>query len=275
MQKFSKAARAAGKTIAFVPTMGHLHTGHLSLIEIAKKQGDLVVVSIFVNPMQFSAGEDYKNYPRTLLPDFRLLKQSGVDIVFCPSVHEMYSKLFQTSISVRHLSRPLCGRYRAGHFAGVATVVLKLFNIVNPHVAIFGEKDYQQQLVVKKMVEDLNLKIKVLTGKTVRESGGLAMSSRNRYLNLEEKEAAAALFQALQLGAKLIKAGERRPKAVVQALRRFLRKKNRLKVQYLEILNADDLTIITKICSRVIIALAVFIGKTRLIDNLVLDIRGG
>jgi len=275
MQKFSRAARAAGKTIALVPTMGNLHAGHLSLIKIAKNKCDLVVVSVFVNPAQFGPGEDYKKYPRTLPADFKLLRASGVDIVFCPSARQMYSESFQTSVNIRCLSPRLCGIYRPGHFAGVATVVLKLFNIVNPHVAVFGEKDYQQQLVIKKMVEDLNYDIKILTGKTIREEGGLALSSRNRYLNREEKKAAATIFQTLQLGARLIKRGERRPGVVLQALRSFLRKQSRLKVQYLEILNADDLTVITKLCTRVLIALAVFVGKTRLIDNIVLDIRGG
>lgn len=275
IQELVRAAKRKGKVIGLVPTMGFLHEGHLSLVDIAKKQCDLIVVSIFVNPTQFGPNEDFKKYPRNLKRDLKLLGQRGVDIVFYPSAQEMYPDGFKTEVAVEGLTEKLCGISRPGHFAGVTTVVLKLFNAVMPDIAVFGEKDYQQQLVIKKMVADLNLDIKVLTGKIVRDASGLAMSSRNRYLSAKGRELAAQLNQTLLLGKWLIRKGEKNPRRLRSKLVAALRKSKKIKLEYLEVLNADNLDGATKLKGRILIALAVRIAGTRLIDNIVVSAGSG
>jgi len=234
MKNYSNKWHLQGEKIVFVPTMGFLHEGHLSLVRMGRKLGTKLVVSIFVNPIQFGPSEDFKEYPRDLERDFSLLEKEGVDVVFCPSQEEMYPPEFQTYVEVTELSKPLCGAYRPGHFRGVATVVLKLFNIVKPHIAIFGEKDYQQLQVIKRMVKDLNLDIEIIGHPIVREKDGLAMSSRNVYLSPEERNSALSLFKALNLAEKLIKQGENKVSNLQEKLKNFIESHPFTKVQYIE-----------------------------------------
>jgi len=268
MQAVSMALKRQGKTIGFVPTMGYLHQGHLSLVRRARKISDIVVVSIFVNPAQFGPKEDLNRYPRDLKGDLAQLKPLGVDYVFFPSVKDMYPEGYQTFVEVEKLSQGLCGDFRPGHFRGVATVVAKLFNIVHPDVAVFGEKDYQQLKVIEQMTKDLNFRIKIIGAKTIREKDGLAMSSRNSYLSKEEREQARALSQALFLAREQVKAGERHADKLIQTARRMLEKIPKLRIEYIEIRDSEKLEpvkIIDKPCQML---MAVWIGKTRLIDNL-------
>ena len=274
INKLSRAAKRKGKVVGLVPTMGFLHEGHLALVDIAKKKCDLVVVSIFVNPTQFGPSEDLKKYPRSLSRDLKLLRARGVDLVFCPSAKEMYPAGFKTEVAVSDLTEKLCGISRPGHFAGVTTIVLKLFNAVMPDLAVFGEKDYQQQLIIKKMVYDLNRDVKILTGKTVREASGLAMSSRNRYLSVKDRELATQLYQTLLLGRRLMRKGEKNQRRLRNKLVAAL-KSNKIKLEYLEVLNADNLEALTKLRGRILIALAARIAGTRLIDNIVLNVGSG
>jgi pantoate--beta-alanine ligase len=271
MQKFSKRVRAAGLRLGLVPTMGFLHAGHLSLVAKARKLCDVVVVSIFVNPTQFGAGEDFKKYPRDLPRDLKLLRQTGVAAVFYPSATEVYPPDFQTEVKVKALSANLCGLSRPAHFAGVATVVLKLFNIVRPDVAVFGQKDYQQLLVIKKMVADLNLGVKIMAGSIIREKNGLAMSSRNRYLGVADRHWAAKLYAALIYGKKLIKRGERGVAQLKKQILHRLRQDKKIKIEYLEVLNAANLDPLAKIRGKVLIALAVRLAGVRLIDNIIVE----
>ncbi|MBU0687804.1 MAG: pantoate--beta-alanine ligase [Candidatus Margulisbacteria bacterium] len=271
MIKYAKAVQKKGKVIGLVPTMGFLHAGHLSLIDIAKRSCDIVVVSIFVNPTQFGPKEDFKKYPRNLARDLKLLRRMGVDIVFCPSAQEMYPKGFQTKITVPKLAKKLCGISRPHHFAGVVTVVLKLFNIVLPDIAVFGEKDYQQQLIIKQMAVDLNLDVKILTGKIVRERNGLAMSSRNKYLSNLNQERAARLYAALSFGKKLAEQGEKSPEHLRRSILAHLKGKQ-INIEYCEVLNADTLESLPRLKGKVLIALAARIDGVRLIDNIVVSL---
>ena len=276
MQSKSRQIRCEGKTIGFVPTMGYLHEGHLSLIRIARKRADVVVVSIFVNPTQFGPNEDYDRYPRDFERDRKLCEKEGVDIIFAPSVEEMYPPddlKNRTYVDIDgKMTKVLCGKYRPGHFRGVMTVVAKLFNIVQPDFAVFGQKDGQQLAVIRKMVKDLNFPIEIVAGPTVREPDGLAMSSRNEYLSPEERKVAPAIYKALVLGKTMIENGERDAKKVVAAVREFLENSGPFKVQYVEIVDADTMEILDQICGRVMIATAVFLGNTRLIDNVVVEV---
>ena len=276
MQSKSRQIRREGKTIGFVPTMGYLHEGHLSLIRIARKRADVVVVSIFVNPTQFGPNEDYDRYPRDFERDRKLCEKEGVDIIFAPSVEEMYPPddlKNRTYVDIDgEMTKVLCGKYRPGHFRGVMTVVAKLFNIVQPDFAVFGQKDGQQLAVIRKMVKDLNFPIEIVAGPTVREPDGLAMSSRNEYLSPEERKVAPAIYKALVLGKTMIENGERDAKKVVAAVREFLENSGPFKVQYVEIVDADTMEILDKIRGRVMIATAVFLGNTRLIDNVVVEV---
>ncbi len=267
MQRKSKELKSQGKKIGFVPTMGYLHAGHLSLVNLAKRHSDVVVVSIFVNPLQFGPREDYVVYPRDLERDLKLLEKEAIDIVFVPSKEEMYPSDFQTYVEVTELTKGLCGVCRPGHFKGVTTVVLKLFNIVKPDIAIFGEKDYQQLKVVQKMVKDLNLDIEIISHPTVREEDGLAMSSRNTYLSEEERRSALALYQSLKLAERLIIGGEREPERIKGLVKEYIEKFPYNKVQYVEIVDSENLKPVERIEGEVLIALAVFVGTTRLIDN--------
>lgn len=271
MKSISEAFRGRGNIISFVPTMGYLHDGHLSLVEIAKEKGDVCVVSIFVNPIQFGPGEDYHRYPRDVDRDERLLNQRGCDILFYPSVEEMYPKGFLTRVRVEKLSEILCGSFRPGHFEGVTTVVLKLFNIVKPHIAVFGEKDYQQLVIIKRMVKDLNLDIEVIPGEIVREKDGLAMSSRNVYLGPVEREQATCLFRSMLLAQDMVKGGIRDTRAIVEAVEGFIKRFDRASIEYVKIVDPETLEEVKEIQGRARILLAVHFGDARLIDNMELN----
>lgn len=269
MQKISEEKRKEGKIIGFVPTMGALHEGHLELIREARKKSDFLVVSIFVNPIQFGPKEDYKEYPRDEKGDIEKCEKEGVDIIFMPDVEDMYEKNFSTYVEVKNLTKTLCGKYRPGHFKGVTTVVTKLFNIVKPHLAFFGWKDAQQLLVIKKMVKDLNFDIEIIGIETVREKDGLAMSSRNFYLNEKERKEASYLYKALLYGKELIEKGERDARKVKEEIKKFInRNAPKGKIQYVEIVDIENLKPLRKIKGEIMIALAVFFGKARLIDNI-------
>jgi pantoate--beta-alanine ligase len=271
MQKASRKIRQNGGSIGFVPTMGALHRGHLSLIRRARKDNNIVVVSIFVNPAQFGAGEDFKKYPRALRQDAALCKKEGVDLIFYPSLKAMYPAGHKTHVNVQHLSDRLCGKFRPGHFRGVTTVVKKLFNIVHPDVAYFGQKDAQQAVIIKKMVRDLNMPLEIKVLPTVREKSGLAMSSRNKYLGQEEKKDAAVLYKALNLVSRLIKRGNRNYQSIIQKARAVISQKKNISLQYISIVNLEDLLPVKKTRGKVLIALAAHIGKVRLIDNIIIN----
>jgi len=271
MQSFSKAMHRKGKTIGFVPTMGALHQGHLSLIRRARQDNDKVVVSIFVNPIQFGPQEDYKRYPRNLGRDARLCRSAGVDVIFYPDVTQMYPDSYKTYVCVVDLSDVLCERFRPGHFKGVVTVVTKLFNIVSPDFAYFGQKDAQQAIIIRKMVEDLNLPMKIKIMPTLREKDGLALSSRNIYLNQDERREACVLYEALRLARKLIKRGNKNSLDIIGKTRQLINQKKSARLQYISIVDLKDLRPVGKIKDRVLIALAVWIGKTRLIDNIIVN----
>lgn len=265
----SRAAKASGKRVALVPTMGCLHEGHLVLVRRARELADFVVVSIFVNPTQFGPGEDFDRYPRALERDRELLRAEGVDLVFAPPVGEMYPAGFQTYVAVESLSKPLCGARRPGHFRGVATVVAKLFCAVEPDVAVFGEKDYQQLQVIRRMAADLDLSVAVEGVPTVREPDGLAMSSRNTYLSAEERRSALGLSRALARAQELVDAGEVRPSALEASARAVLEEAG-LRIDYAEVRHPETLEPMKSAAPRALLALAAFAGTTRLIDNRVL-----
>jgi pantoate--beta-alanine ligase len=267
------AARDAARTIGFVPTMGALHEGHTSLIDRCAKNGDFVVVSIFVNPTQFGPSEDLAKYPRPLKADLKICRDHGVDVVFVPDAREMYNSETLAWVNVEELSRPLCGRLRPGHFRGVATVCAKLFNIVAPDVAYFGQKDAQQVAVIKRMVTDLNFPLKIVVCPTVRAAGGLAMSSRNQYLSPHQKKDATCIYRSLQAARKMINAGVTNPKTITAQMRKILSTAGSLSIDYVSIVDADTLDDLHQIAGRVLIAVAVRIGSTRLIDNILVDAR--
>ena len=272
MQSLSQRIREEGKTISFVPTMGYLHQGHLSLIRQARKDGQVLIVSIFVNPTQFGAGEDYSRYPRDLERDKKLAEQEGVDILFVPSSKEMYPQGYHTFIEVEKLSAPLCGRSRPGHFRGVVTIVAKLFNIVSPHIAYFGQKDAQQALLIKRVVNDLNMDIEIKVLPIVREKDGLALSSRNEYLNPEERRAALVLYKSLQEAQRRLDSGERDSRKIIQRMEEIIKREKLARIDYVSIVDGETLEDRGRIGGKTLIALAVWIGKTRLIDNLALEV---
>jgi len=261
--------RKGKKIIGLVPTMGYLHEGHLCLIRRAKKECDEVVVSIFVNPTQFGPAEDYRTYPRDLERDKKLSYKEGVDVIFSPSVEEIYPQNFSTFVNVEgRLSSILEAASRPSHFKGVATVVTKLFNITSPDYAYFGEKDYQQALIVKKMVEDLNMDVKIVTLPTVREKDGLAVSSRNSYFNEREREAAAILYSSLKKAREWILGGEKDSSQIILKMEKLIEKEPLAKIDYIAIISPDNMEEVRNIEGEVLIALAVNIGKVRLIDNM-------
>ena len=267
IKKTVDGIKKSHNTIGFVPTMGFLHKGHMSLISEAKKDCDKVVVSIFVNPIQFGRGEDFKAYPRKTDSDLLKCKKAGVDIVFLPEQKEMYSEGFQSYVNVPKLSNHLCGISRPGHFAGVATAVLKLLNIVKPEKAYFGEKDYQQLIIIKRMVSDLDLDVRIVNMPIIREKDGLAMSSRNKYLGNIQRKKANILFRALEKGENMVKKGEKNPEKIISVLKKMILSEKTGKIDYINICNPHTLENLDKISSDVLIALAVKIGKARLIDN--------
>ncbi len=265
-------ARGAGKSVGFVPTLGGMHEGHFSLIKAAREACDFVVVSIFVNPTQFGPGEDLASYPRTPEADLRTCEQLGVDAVFVPAAEVMYGSGCLTEVSVRQLSETLCGARRAGHFTGVCTVVAKLFNIVTADKAFFGAKDYQQCVVVRRMVRDLNFPIEIVVCPTVRESDGLAMSTRNAYLTDAQRTQGTALYEALQMGADLIRTSHPPAREVVAAIRDYLSAHaSEGQIEYVQIVDPDLLCDVETTDAPVLIALAVRIGSARLIDNTLVD----
>lgn len=268
-----KKVRRSGKSIGFVPTMGYLHEGHLSLVKRAREENDLVVVSIFVNPTQFGPHEDFESYPRNLDRDSKLVESFGGDIVFSPSVSEMYPKKSSTYVEVEgNIVKELCGASRPGHFKGVTTVVTKLFNIVTPDRAYFGQKDAQQVAVIEQMVRDLCLEIEIVPCPIVREKDGLAMSSRNIYLNEKERRAATVLFESLSKAEEIVRKGGRSPFEVSKFILNIIASESLCQIDYIEIVNSQTLEPIEEIKGNILIALAVKIGSTRLIDNLRLEI---
>ncbi len=267
------AARAAGHRIGFVPTMGALHAGHAELVRVAKRQSNYVVVSVFVNPTQFGPTEDFAKYPRTLDDDRRISADAGGDLIFAPTAAEMYPPNAVTFVEVAGLDRVLCGPRRPGHFRGVATVVLKLFNIVRPDVAVFGAKDAQQSIILRKMVADLNLPVEIQVAPTVREADGLAMSSRNRYLSATERANAPRIFFALYQLRDRVQAGETDVAKLEAQLLAAVTAIPGARVDYANILDAEILTPLGRLDRPALAAVAVFLGTTRLIDNVVLSPR--
>ena len=270
---WSRKLRREGVRIGFVPTMGALHDGHRSLIRSARLACDAVVVSIFVNPMQFGPLEDFDRYPRPLATDLRLCGQEGADAVFVPRARDLYPPEFETAVSVQRLTRRFEGLSRPGHFGGVTTVVAKLLHIVRPEQAFFGQKDYQQAVVVERLVADLNLETTIVVRPTVREADGLALSSRNRFLSQDEREAATVLYSALTAGRDVIRAGERSAKKVEAAMTRLIRKEPLARIDYLAVVHPATLDEVRAVQGRVALLLAVWIGETRLLDNMVVSAR--
>lgn len=271
MQRISLAHKRKGKTIGFVPTMGFLHEGHLSLVKKASRLCDVIVVSIFVNPTQFGPNEDFNRYPRDLKGDLAKLKSVDVDYVFFPSAREMYPEGYQSYVEVEKISKGLCGDFRPGHFRGVATVVAKLFNIVLPDIAIFGEKDFQQLKVIERMVKDLNFPLKVISGRTVRERDGLAMSSRNSYLSAEERNQALCLSRALYAVREKVREGERDVDALVNLARGMIERSSLARIEYIEIRDSETLEPVESMDRASQMLIAVWFGNTRLIDNIWLN----
>ncbi|OPY78606.1 MAG: Pantothenate synthetase [Syntrophorhabdus sp. PtaU1.Bin153] len=259
------------RRIAFVPTMGYLHEGHLALVRKARELADVVVASIFINPTQFGPQEDLAKYPRDFDRDARLLEQEKTDIVFYPESKEMYPKGYSTYVQVRELQNHLCGKSRVGHFVGVATVVAKLFNIVKPHFAVFGQKDYQQLKVIERMVRDLNMDLEIVAYPTVREKDGLAMSSRNTYLNPEEREKALLIYGAMTKVESLVQGGERDASKLREAAEQILTSRDGVAVEYVSIADTDTLEEVGQVEHKALLAIACHVGKTRLIDNTILE----
>ena len=268
------AARRAGRRIGFVPTMGALHAGHISLVAAARRDGTLVVVSIFVNPTQFGPHEDFGRYPRDVAGDLQKCVGAGVDLVFMPAVADMYPAGAATIVHVARLTDTLCGPCRPGHFDGVATVVAKLFNIVQPDVAYFGEKDAQQLAVIRRMVRDLDLPIEIVGCPTLREPDGLAMSSRNAMLSADERRRALALYRSLCAARERIQGGETSPDTVVEQMRGIVAEADPARIDYLSVVDPETMQPVERIAGAVIVAAAVRIGGTRLIDNLRVDPGG-
>ena len=270
MQRWADAARAAGQRIGFVPTMGYLHAGHISLVHEARKRCDVVVASIFVNPLQFGANEDLSRYPRDIERDTRLLSEAATDVLFLPDAASIYPEGFQTTVTVANVTRGLCGASRPTHFAGVTTVVTKLFHLVKPHVAVFGQKDYQQLVAIRRMVADLAMDIEIVGGPIVREADGLAMSSRNAYLSPPERRAALCLSRALAAAQAKLAAGERNASKLLAAARAQIGAEPLARLDYANLVDADTMDDVEMIGDAALLALAVFVGKTRLIDNRIL-----
>lgn len=270
VKKIVNQVHKKGKKIGFVPTMGYLHKGHLSLVRIARRSSDFVIVSIFVNPMQFGPNEDFARYPRDLKMDITLLKREKVDLLFLPTIKEMYPEGYRTYVEVMGLSEVLCGRFRPEHFKGVTTVVLKLFNIVKPNVAVFGNKDFQQGVIIEKMVKDLNLDVRIIRAPIIREDDGLAMSSRNTYLSQVERENATVLYTALKWARNAYyKENMRSPQFVIHQMQKMIEEKGG-RIDYIAIVDTKNLEPAQFLNKGNLVALAVFFGNTRLIDNIII-----
>lgn len=272
MRKYSLHLKHKHRIIGFVPTMGFLHQGHLSLVRKANEECDVTAVSIFVNPIQFGPNEDFAEYPRDIDRDVSLLKKEKVDVLFVPSHSEMYPEGYATYVNIKgRLSEDLCGLLRRGHFSGVATVIVKLFNIVMPDKSYFGQKDAQQVLVIKHLSKDLNIAVEIRVLPTVRETDGLAMSSRNKYLSPEEKLRALGIFRALKTAEEMAASGEFFVDRIKDKMKTIIEKENKLKIDYIEVVSQEDLKPMKKLQPGVLVAVAAFAGKTRLIDNIVID----
>jgi pantoate--beta-alanine ligase len=264
--------KAKDKRVGLVPTMGYFHEGHLKLIDIARKWSDYVVVSLFVNPTQFSPGEDFQEYPRGFERDRDLAEKHGTDLLFAPSIEEMYPKEPYVKLSIKRLADHLCGPRRPGHFEGVMLVVAKLFNIIQPEVAVFGQKDAQQLFIIKRMVEDLNFPVRVISAPTVREEDGLALSSRNIYLTKSQRAQSTVLYKSLKRAKELIERGERDPRKIIEEMERMIKPKGT--IDYIEVVDTENLQPLKKLKGEFMIALAVYFGRARLIDNMILEVEG-
>jgi pantoate--beta-alanine ligase len=274
MQRYLKEARSRRRRVALVPTMGYLHEGHLSLVREARRLASVVVVSIFVNPTQFGPHEDLDRYPRDVRGDLRKLRQEGVDVVFSPDAAEIYPERYQTFVDVTEVTRDYCGASRPTHFRGVATVVAKLFNIIRPDVAIFGEKDFQQLVVIRRMVSDLCLDVSVVGLPTVREEDGLAMSSRNAYLSPAQRQQATAIYRGLRKAKRLLDSGERDAAELAAIAIDLLREEQDLVIDYVAVCDPNTLERIPEVEKEAVLLVAVRIGDTRLIDNIRLEVKG-
>lgn len=270
LRKIIKEWKREGLTVGLVPTMGYLHEGHKSLVERAVRENDRVVVSDFVNPTQFAPNEDFESYPRDIEADAALCEEAGASLIFNPEADEMYTDAL-TFVDMNKITKVLCGKSRPIHFSGVCTVVSKLFNIVTPDRAYFGQKDAQQLCVIKKMVEDLNFDIEIVGCPIIREADGLAKSSRNTYLNTDERKAALCLSRSLEIGKEMINNGEKDVKAVLDAIKAEIEKEPLAKIDYVEIVDFTTLEDITEVQKPLLCAMAVYIGKTRLIDNFIME----
>lgn len=273
MTRLVKERRSRGEMVGLVPTMGFFHPGHVSLMRAAREENDFVVVSLFVNPTQFGPREDFHDYPRDLPRDVEIATQAGVDCIFHPRVEDMYPQPYLTYVEVEEITSGLCGAARPGHFRGVATVVTKLFHIIPAHRAYFGLKDAQQVRVIQKMVEDLNFDIEIVVCPTVREEDGLAMSSRNIYLQPEERKAATVLYRSLRLAEEMVRGGEREARAVISAVRELLDAEPLVEPEYVEVVNWHLLQPVERLQGEVLVALAARVGRARLIDNVLLKIK--
>ena len=271
IQSYCRSTRAEGNTIGLVPTMGFLHEGHLSLMQRARAENDLLVISIFVNPTQFGPSEDYEAYPRDLHHDSKIAAEAGVNVIFAPTPEEMYPAGYATFVNVERITEKMCGASRQGHFRGVTTVVTKLFNLILPHKAYFGQKDAQQAAVIKRMVADLDFDIEIIVMSTLREKDGLAMSSRNQHLSSEERQAALVLSKSLRMAEHLVESGRRGAAGIAREMKDMIDAEPLARIDYISIVNADTLCDLDTMEGKVLIALAAFIGKTRLIDNVILD----
>jgi pantoate--beta-alanine ligase len=271
MKEASKKARSDGKVIGLVPTMGFLHEGHLNLVNEARKMSDVVVVSIFVNPAQFGPNEDFDRYPRDITRDAELLTNENVDTIFLPKIEEIYPENYQTYVKVRELSERLEGASRPGHFEGVTTVVMKLFHIVDPHFAFFGQKDAQQMIIVRRMIQDMNMDVEVIRVPIVRERDGLAISSRNIFLTPEQRAAAPVLFRALEHAVKRVEEGERKSKTIMKEMNEMIESEKEARIDYVAVTDLVELKDIRTIRGRCLISVAVFFGTTRLIDNVIVE----
>lgn len=265
-----KEARQSGKTIGVVPTMGALHSGHLSLVQAALEQTDFVVLTLFVNPTQFAPGEDFEKYPRPLEEDLTKCREAGVNLVFHPEVGEVYSRNNYTTVRVDTISNRLEGKFRPSHFDGVTTIVLKLFNMVLPDKAFFGQKDYQQQLLIKQMVRDLDVPVEVITCPTIRESDGLAMSSRNKYLSEEERKTALLVPESLKLAVKLLEQGEKDLSRIKDEMKNLLKSSESVKIDYVSLADPATLEELSEPQPGMVALVAAYVGTTRLIDNLII-----
>ncbi len=271
VRRLVKAARSKGNKIGLVPTMGALHIGHICLIEKAVKGSDFVVVSIFVNPTQFGPGKDFEKYPRSFESDLEICRKAGVDVVFAPSPQEMYKKENLTWVNVEKLTEPLCGRSRPRHFRGVTTVCAKLFNIVEPDVAYFGQKDAQQAIVIKRMVADLNMPLEIVVCPAVREPDGLAVSSRNKYLSEQQRKDATYIYKSLKKCESLVEAGTTDSKTIIGEMKQILNQVPSIEIEYISIVDAESLQELERITGKALAAVAVKIGSARLIDNIIVD----